>query len=195
MTDIVVSFLDGEMLYGTVPALEMEDPFLDLSVENLGSNARRALIPLTSIRQILVGDDPPAPSQRELERLPRVALRFNDGQVERAYVVTPARLQRFGAIWDLVDPGGEQRRLVGVPYTAIKAAFYIRHWDSRPRGSRQPGEEGAADESDRLASVHAARRSRRLGQRLRPQEAGLLERLRSGGPGTDSESVAAEPTA
>ncbi|HVA21087.1 MAG TPA: hypothetical protein VNN74_03190 [Candidatus Micrarchaeia archaeon] len=195
MPDVVVSFLDGEVLYGTVPALQMEDPFLDLAVENLGSNARRALIPLTSLRQILVGGNPPVPSAKELERLPRVALRFTDGQVERAFVATPARLQRFGAVWDLVDPAAEQRRLVGVPYTAIKAAFYIRHWDSRPPARRRAGPEGGG-ESDQLASVHAARLGRRLGRRLRLPEQGLLERLRgSPAPTAEAGASTADPAA
>ncbi len=178
MPDVVVSFLDGEMLYGTVAELQMEDPYLDLSVENLGSNARRALIPLTSVRQILVGESPPLPAARELERLPRIALRFTDGQVERAYVATPARLQRFGAVWDMVDPGAEQRRLVGVPYTAIKAVFFITDWDSRPPGRRGGAAADRGLETDQLASVHAERLRRRLGRRLRLPEAGLLERLR-----------------
>ncbi|HUY97990.1 MAG TPA: hypothetical protein VMW47_10310 [Verrucomicrobiae bacterium] len=201
MPDVVVSFVDGEMLYGTVPELQMDDPFLDLAVENLGSNARRALIPLTSIRQILVGASPPVPSTRELERMPRVALRFVDGQVERAYVATPARLQRFGAVWDLVDPSAEQRRLVGVPYTAIKAAFYIRRWDSRPPGQRRSAGTDAGGETDELATVHAARLRRRLGRRLHLPETGLLERIRGGlpdggeGVGTAVEGAPDEETA
>ncbi len=151
MPEVVVSFLDGETLYGEVPVLQMDDPFLEVELHSLDGNARQALVPATAVRQVEVRTSPPLEEGRSLEELPRVALHFLDGQVMRAQVVSPATLQRFGAIWDVVEAGREERRLIAIPYTALKAAFYVRHWDTR-RPDERVGPDSDLDRH-RLAEI------------------------------------------
>ncbi len=137
MPEVIVSFLDGETLYGEVPVLQLDDPFLQVELHSLDGNSRQALVPATAVRQVEARSSPALEDGLRPEELPRVALHFLDGQVMRAQMVSPANLQRFGAIWDVVEAGREERRLIAIPYTALKAAFYVRHWDTRRPDQRE----------------------------------------------------------
>ncbi|MGH7611265.1 MAG: hypothetical protein ACREN4_04525 [Candidatus Dormibacteria bacterium] len=158
MPEVVVSFLDGEVLYGELGLLHMDDPFLDVDLHTLDGNARQALVPVSAVRQIDTAKVEPAPSAAELKGKPRVALHFLDGQVLRAYVINPATLQRFGSLWDIVDAKSGEHKVTAVPYTALKAAFYVRRWDTRSpieRGSSVASKE--ASQRRRLAELQARR--------------------------------------
>ena len=175
MPEVIVSFLDGELLYGDLPLLHMDDPFLEIELQSLGGNLKQALVPVSAVRQIDATGTPPPPSDQPLEQMAKVALHFLDGQVLRALVVTPASLQRFGAIWDVVETATGERRISAVPYTALKAAFYVRHWDTRRPEARTGSP--AEVEQRRLAELH----DRRSKARTRaPRGTGLMERLNPG---------------
>jgi hypothetical protein len=175
--EVVVSFLDGELIYGELPLLHMDDPFLEIQLQSLGGNLKESLVPVSAVRQIDATGTPPPPSDQPLNQMPKVALHFLDGQVMRAMVVTPASLQRFGAVWDVVEAGTGQRRIFAIPYTALKAAYYVRHWDTRRPDARN----GTPTEVEqrRLAELHD-RRSKAGANVPRPRGTGLMDRLSPG---------------
>jgi hypothetical protein len=193
MPEVIVSFLDGETLYGEVPTLHLNDPFLEVELHSLDGNTRQALVPASAVRQVEVRQVEPVRDGRDVKELPRVALHFADGQVFRAHVVSPAELQRFGAVWDVIEAGHEEHRVLAIPYTALKAAFYVRHWDTRRPADRDSTTEET--EGRRLAEIQARRsrvaleshvsRSSGLGARMGITEGG--DNRRSLG-GTDESS-------
>lgn len=186
LPEIVLAFLDGELMYGSVAALQLDDPFLEVELHGLDGNNRQALVPASSVRQIDQAEVAPLPPETDLEPLPRVALHFVDGQVFRAHVVTPATLQRFGAVWEVVEAETREHRIFAIPYTALKAAFYVRHWDTRRPADRQTVDLEER-ESARLAEIHA-RRARAAVPDGHARPTGLLRRLdpdRGSGPGPD----------
>ena len=175
MTEVVLAFLDGELMHGAVAALQLDDPFLEVELHGLDGNNRQALVPAASLRQVdLVGVQSLA-AEVDVEGLPRVALHFQDGQVFRAHVLTPAALQRYGAVWDVVEAGTREHRTLAIPYTALKAAFYVRHWDTR-RPQDRGGDDPRDRERARLAEI-MSRRSRAAVSEPDERSSGLLARL------------------
>jgi len=176
--EVVVSFLDGEVLYGELPALHMDDPFVDLDLHTLDGNARQALLPVSGLRQIDLTKVVQLGDQVDLRRLARVALHFIDGQVLRAHVVTPASLQRFGSIWDIIDAKSREHKICAIPYTALKGAFYVRRWDTRPPLERANSvAAGKSGRQLRLADVQSRRDREGMSRRLRSPRNGLLDRV------------------
>jgi hypothetical protein len=185
--EVILSFLDGETVYGEVAALQLDEPFLEVEMHSLDGNARHALVPAAAVRQVEARTAPALEEGRRPEELPRVALHFLDGQVLRAQVVSPATLQRFGAVWDLVEAGREERRLIAIPYTALKAAFYVRHWDTR-----RPGDRGGPDpdlERSRLAEIQDRIRRGRMPQPSRSRPT-LIDRV---GRSEEKEDASSSP--
>jgi hypothetical protein len=188
--EVIVSFLDGELLYGDLPLLHMDDPFLEIELQSLGGNLKQALVPVSAVRQIDATGTPPPPSDKPLEQMAKVALHFLDGQVQRALVVTPASLQRFGAIWDVVETATGERRIFAVPYTSLKAAFYVRHWDTRRPEARTGSP--AEVEQRRLAELHD-RRSKARTRTPQARGTGLMERLNPGPEDQAQRPAGSEP--
>ncbi len=175
MTEVVLAFLDGELMHGAVASLQMDDPFLEVELHGLDGNNRQALVPAASLRQVDQLLVPALSPEVEVEALPRVALHFQDGQVFRAHVVTPAALQRYGAVWDVVEAGTRDHRTMAIPYTSLKAVFYVRHWDTR-RPQDRGGDDPRDRERARLAEI-MARRSRAAVSEPEERSSGLLARL------------------
>ncbi|MGA2872081.1 MAG: hypothetical protein ABSF27_00585 [Candidatus Dormibacteria bacterium] len=176
--EVVVSFLDGEILYGELPLLHMDDPFLDLDLNTLDGNARQALIPVSAVRQVDVTKVTQPGPQTDLKQLARVALHFVDGQVLRAHVVAPASLQRFGSVWDIIDAKSLEHKVTAIPYTALKGAFYVRRWDTRPPLERSKSVAAAqSGQRRRLAELQAKRGREGLSRRVPRPRGGLLDRI------------------
>ena len=168
MPEVVVSFLDGEVLYGEIPLLHMDDPFLDLDLHTMDGNARQALVPVSGVRQV------------DLKDLARVALHFVDGQVMRAHVVNPASLQRFGSVWDIIEAKSREHKMCAIPYTALKGAFYVRRWDTRPPLERSSSVASPQAGRKRLAEIQSRRNREALSSRLPRTGGGLLDRVDPG---------------
>ncbi len=180
MPEVVVSFLDGEVLYGELPLLHMDDPFVDLDLHTLDGNTRQALVPVSGVRQIdltrvdQMGDD------FDLKALARVALHFIDGQVMRAHVVNPASLQRFGSVWDVIDAQSREHKICAVPYTALKGAFYVRRWDTRSPLERSSSVAAGHSGRRRLAEIQSRRNRQSLSRKLPHGGGGLMDRVDPG---------------
>lgn len=179
MAPVVISFLDGEVLFADVPEISFEIPVLEAQVENVDANSERALIPTTAIRQIIVGEVEAAPDRDTVESWDKAVFHFIDGQLLHAHIAPEASLGRHGGIWRMVERGGEELRTLAIPYTALKAVFRVRVWDSRSAGERAAREAGVSPHLDTVVRVLAEREQRAHGGlRAAEEEAPLISRMR-----------------
>jgi hypothetical protein len=138
MPQVLISFMDGEILNAETPEITFDLAVLEAELRSVDSNAERALIPVSAIRQMLVGEPREAPPSDQIATWDRAAFHFVDGHVMRASISPEAMLGRHGGVWQLVEPGARELRTVAIPYTALKGVFHIRRWDSRPPVERTP---------------------------------------------------------
>lgn len=164
MPEVVISFVDGEVMHAEIPELTFEMPVIEAEVRGVEPNNHRAILPLTAITQIVVGPPEPAPEAEATAAWDRAAFHFIDGQVMRASIEPGARLGRHGGIWRIVSPGEPQLVTLAIPYCALKAVFQIRQWDSRPFSER-----GDGDRIDTVTRV-LAERERHLEELATPEQ-------------------------
>ena len=112
MPDVVISFVDGEVLYAEVPEITFDLPVLEAEVRNVDPNSEFALFPVTAIRQLIVGDVEPAPHPDTVAEWDRAAFHFADGHVLRASIAPDVLLGRHGGIWRLVEQGSDELRTI-----------------------------------------------------------------------------------
>ncbi|MGI8848282.1 MAG: hypothetical protein ACR2GX_08495 [Candidatus Dormibacteria bacterium] len=168
MDEILISFVDGEILHAEISELTFEHPLLEAEVRGVDPNNERALFPLSAIRQLILGTAP-GPNAEEVADWDRAAFHFADGQVLRASIAPDAMLGRYGGIWQMLEPGSTEVRILGIPYTALKGVFQVRQWDSRPPNARS-----GTTHIDRLAQVLAERE----GAEVTPRRQPLISRVR-----------------
>jgi hypothetical protein len=178
MPHVVISFLDGEVMYAETPEVTFDLPAIEAEVENVDANSERALIPTSAIRQIMIGEDEPAPDQATVESWDKAVFHFLDGQILHAYVAPDTLLGRHGGIWRLVERNSDELRTLAVPYAALKAVFRVRVWDSRPASERAAREAGVSPHLDTMVRVLAEREMRASGQVRHEDEAPLISRMR-----------------
>lgn len=154
MPAVVISFLDGEVLYASTPEITFDLAVLEAEFPGIESNSERALLSVSAIRQVLIGDPEPVPPHAELATWDKAAFHFIDGEVMRASIAPRALLGRFGGVWSVVEQGQNELRTVGIAYGALKGVFRIRQWDGRPLYERN-GESSL----DHLARILAERES------------------------------------
>ncbi len=131
MPQIVVRFMDDEIMEGEAPDLNFDQPDFVLRVADPTSNNEHALIPLGSVKRISMSN---APVDDELRRraIRKVAIRFQDGEVLKGYLNGSLQHGRYGLTVDLFSMDRTRKETIGIPYSAIKALFYLKSWDSRP---------------------------------------------------------------
>jgi hypothetical protein len=178
VTAVVISFLDGEVLFAETPEITFDLPVLEAQVENVDANSERALIPTSAIRQIIVGDVEPAPGSELMESWDKAVFHFLDGQILHAFIAPEALLGRHGGIWRMVERGSDELRTLAIPYSSLKAVFRVRMWDSRPAGERAAMEAGVSPHLDTVVRVLAEREMRAHGGLRQEEEAPLISRMR-----------------
>lgn len=145
---VTVRFFDDEKLEGVPQDLDFDEPDFLISVDDLGGleNNEMAWVPLSSVKWVelpIAGEVQPETPTR------KVAIRFLDGEVLRGHVDGQLSRHRYGIVLHLhpeethngSNGKGKVRRL-GIPFTAVKALFYLREFDGR-----QPEEHGAPADS------------------------------------------------
>lgn len=173
MPAVVISFLDGEVVYASTPEITFDLAVLEAEFPGIESNSERALLSVAAIRQVLIGDPAPAPPPAELATWDRAAFHFIDGEVMRASIAPRALLGRFGGVWHVVEPGQDELLTVGIAYGALKGVYRIRQWDGRPLAERT-----GDSRLDQLARILAEREA---GAPVTPGESpngSLLTRVR-----------------
>lgn len=172
-TTVTVRFLDDEIMEGAVGTINLDHPNLELELQDQSSNNERALIPLPSIKRISLGEHVPGKDeQARAER--KVAIRFVDGEVLKGYLDGELKHATHGVVMHLMTVEKDRIETLAIPYTALKALFYLKSWDTRP------------PEYDGLEDKH-------LGKRLSSplvdliSDMGQLDKLRKRGTITESE--------
>ncbi len=140
MPAVVISFVDGEVLHAEIPEITFDMPVIEAEVRGVEPNNQRAILPLTAITQMVVGDPEPPPADSVVEGWDRAVFHFIDGQVLRASIAPQSLLGRHGGIWRVFVPGATELTTLAIPYCALKAVFHVRQWDSRPLSERGNGE-------------------------------------------------------
>jgi small nuclear ribonucleoprotein (snRNP)-like protein len=130
-TTVTVRFLDDEIMEGQVGAIDLDQPNIELEMPDEASNNERALIPLPSIKRITLTAGQPTPDE-QARAGKKVAIRFQDGEVLRGYLDGELRHASHGVTMRLMSVEKDRIETLGIPYTALKALFYLKTWDTRP---------------------------------------------------------------
>ncbi len=188
MPQVVVSFLDGEVLFAETPEITFDLPAIEARIENVDANSERALIPTTAIRQIMVGEVEPAPEPEVVESWDKAVFHFLDGQILHAHIAPDTLLGRHGGVWRMVERNSDELRTLAVPYSALKAVFRVRVWDSRSASEKAAREAGVSPHLDTVVRVLAERERRASGQLRQEAEAPLISRMREAARRAENEA-------
>ena len=129
---IQIRFIDNELVEADSDSVHQGR--LLFVAQPRGGNNQLVWISFTSVKYVTFPDTPPTPAAADpgrLRGLRKVVLRFADGEVMRAY-----KDDAFGQeghcfnvhFWD--DAQRTLRRAIVSVY-ALKAVFFVEHWDSR----------------------------------------------------------------
>ena len=130
-TTVTIRFLEDEIMEGRVGSTSLDQPNLELEMLDQASNNERALIPLPSIKRIALGSGIPAPAE-QARADKKVAIRFQDGEVLKGYLDGDLMHATYGITMRLMSVEKDRIETLGIPYTALKALFYLKSWDTRP---------------------------------------------------------------
>lgn len=172
-TTVTVRFLDDEILEGRVGPISLDKPELELDLRADASNNQSALVPLPSIKCITLKAGAPTTEEKAREGR-KVAIRFIDGEVLKGYLDGELGHATHGITMRLMTVEKDRMETLAIPYTALKALFYLKTWDTRP-----PEFDGIED--------------RHLGKRLSSplvdlvSDIGQLDKLRKRGAISESE--------
>ena len=132
-TTITVRFMDDEIMQGEVEELSFDQANILLHFEEGTSNNEAAMIPLPSVKRVtLAGSKPQEADLPRLSQGKKVAIRFLDGEVLKGYLDGSIEHSTHGITLRLLNEEKDRLETLGIPYTAMKALFYVRSWDSRP---------------------------------------------------------------
>jgi hypothetical protein len=130
-TTVTVRFLDDELMEGRVGTISLNQPNIELQMPDETSNNQRALIPLPSIKRITLKAGEPTAAEKARAGQ-KVAIRFQDGEVLKGYLDGELRQASHGLAMRLMSVEKDHIETLAIPYTALKALFYLKTWDTRP---------------------------------------------------------------
>jgi hypothetical protein len=128
---LTVRFLDDEVIEGVAEDVNLDAPDFHIEVAG-GSNNTRAWVPLPAVKKINFEAGPADEHAQGADKM--VALRFQDGEVMRGYLNGGLERHRYGMLVTLYSADRSTMQRVGIPYTSLKALFYLKSWDARPIG-------------------------------------------------------------
>ncbi|HEX6548115.1 MAG TPA: hypothetical protein VF134_05175 [Candidatus Dormibacteraeota bacterium] len=177
MAHVKIHFFDDETMEGMARDLDFDEPDFLLECDDLGGieNNEMAWVPLSAVKWIELPVSEPLEPETPTRR---VAIRFLDGEVLRGHIDGQLRRHRYGVVLHLHPelPGnGNGVRKLGIPFSAVKALFYVRDFDGRHPDDREMPSE----------SYLARRTMAPLLDVL--EEMDMLDRLHSGGVLSDEE--------
>ena len=128
-----VRFFDDETLEGDASDLDLDEPDFLLRIHDPSGleNSELAWIPLSAVKNIEL----PLDGHEQEPHGRKVAIRFLDGEVLRGHQGGEIKRHRYGLAIHFLPEDGLPKRLV-VPFSAIKALFYIREFDGRAEDER-----------------------------------------------------------
>ena len=176
MAHVKVRFFDDEIMEGAARDLDFDEPDFIVDVDDVSGieNNDMAWVPLSAVKwvEMPLGEihEPETPTRK-------VAIRFLDGEVLRGHVDGALQRHRYGVILHLHPENGDAKevRKMGIPFSAVKALFYVHEFDGR-----HVEDQGLASEA------YLARRT------MAPlldvlEEMDMLDRLHAGGVLSDDE--------
>lgn len=165
MNRLTVRFLDDEVIEGTAEEVNLDTPDFHLDVAG-GSNNSRAWIPLPAVKKINFDAGPADDHAEGADKM--VALRFQDGEVIRGYLNGGLERHRYGMLVTLYSADRATMQKVGIPYTSLKALFFLKSWDGRPPGFQQQSK-GDAPLVELISDIREATRMYREGSLSRDE--------------------------
>jgi hypothetical protein len=132
LPNLTVRFLDNEVVEGTADDVSLDSPDFHLKVGNDSSNNVGAWIPLPAVKKINLGSGPADADAASADKM--VALRFQDGEIVRGYLNGTLEHRQYGLTMTLYSVDKRTMETIAIPYTSLKALFYLKSWDSRPPG-------------------------------------------------------------
>jgi hypothetical protein len=127
---LLVRFRDDEILEGSSRDFDLDRPEFTITLADRGTNNRAALIPLASVKSVLL-------ARRAFEQVPdstrlqKVAIHFWDGEVLKGLLPDEPERHAYGLTVPLVSLGLDELEIYAIPYTSIKATYFVKTWDSR----------------------------------------------------------------
>jgi hypothetical protein len=127
---LTVRFLDNEVIEGSADGVDLDQPDFHLSVDEDSDNNRGAWIPVPAVKKISLDSGPADDHAAGADKM--VALRFQDGEILRGYLNGSLQHHRYGLTMTLYSIDKMSMDKLAIPYTSLKALFYVKSWDSRP---------------------------------------------------------------
>ncbi|MGH7775659.1 MAG: hypothetical protein ACREPI_00565 [Candidatus Dormibacterales bacterium] len=172
---VQVTFFDDERMEGLAKDLTFDELDFLLDVDDTSGieNNETAWIPLSAVKVVELPTQEEPPGEAPLRK---VAIRFLDGEVIRGHIDGVLERHRYGLILHLYGESSQDpARRLGIPFSAVKALFYLKEFDSR-----------GADAAGMPSDAYLARRT------IAPllgvlEEMDMLSRLHEGGVLSDDE--------
>ncbi|MFY9616299.1 MAG: hypothetical protein WAT58_12955 [Candidatus Dormiibacterota bacterium] len=178
MANLTVRFADNEVIEGTADDFSLESPDFHLKVARGTGNNEAALVPLPAVKKIRLDSGPADEHAAAADK--KVAIRLQDGEVVRGYLNGSLEQHKYGLSLTLYSRDKQTMDTLAIPYTALKALFFVKTWDSRPPGFQAPGNVDAPL-TQLLGDIREVTRLYRSGKLTRPeflsQRKALLDRI------------------
>jgi hypothetical protein len=131
---LTVRFVDNEVLKGSAEQVDLDEPDFHISVDEGSGNNTSAWIPMPAVKKISIESGPADSHAASADKM--VALRFQDGDIMRGFLNGSLEHHRYGLTMTLYSIDKLSMDKLAIPYTSLKALFYLKSWDSRPTGLR-----------------------------------------------------------
>ncbi len=139
---VKVRFFDDETLEGEAQGFDLDEPDFILQIDDPSGfeNSEVAWIPLSAVKllELPTGDDKKdghtdgkEDGKHEVKKGRKFAIRFLDGEVLRGHAAGEIKRHRYGLALHLHPELDGPNRHLAVPFSAIKALFYVREFDGR----------------------------------------------------------------
>ena len=132
MANIRIRFIDGEVMDGESD--DVSSSRLGFAVRPSTGNNRLAWVPFSALKHCMfnpTGQTARLTDPRAQAGLPKLVLRFNDGEAMRGYKDEVFSHDGNCVNVMLWDEGTKGLRRFIVPYSALKAIFFVDEFDSR----------------------------------------------------------------
>jgi hypothetical protein len=134
--NLTVRFVDNEVIEGSADDFTLEEPDFHLAVSESAGNNTAAWIPLPAVKKINLDSGPADEHAATADKM--VAVRLQDGEVLRGYLNGSLEHHRYGLSLTLYSRDKSTMDTFAIPYTSLKALFFLKTWDSRPPGFQGP---------------------------------------------------------
>lgn len=132
MSKLTVRFFDDEVIEGTADDFSLEALDFHLEVTQGPGNNNAAVIALPAVKKIAMESGPADEHAGAADK--KVALRLQGGEVVRGYLNGSLEHHKYGLTLTIYSTDKKTMDTLAIPYTSLKALFYIKSWDSRPAG-------------------------------------------------------------